>query len=84
MVREADAAAVVVDVAMSLSARGYDVQVAPARMPRLVRLGVLMLAEFGLADRVGAASGDGDDQALISQQGDGFADGAACRAEFLL
>lgn len=83
MVREADAAAVVVDVAMALSRRGYDARIVPARMPRLVRLGALMLAEFGLADHVGAAARDGFDQALVAEQGDRFADGAARDTEFL-
>lgn len=46
--READAAALVADVMMVLGLRGHDVKVTHANGPMLVRLGALMLAEFGV------------------------------------
>lgn len=48
MVQEADAAAFVADAAQSLALRGYDPRVTHENGPRLVRLGALMLAEFGV------------------------------------
>jgi hypothetical protein len=48
MVREADAVTLVADVALALAARGHDVQLDGVNGPRLVRLGALMLAEFGV------------------------------------
>ena len=47
MVDEGDAAALAADVMMMLAARGRDVRLTPAAEVRLVRLGALMLAEFG-------------------------------------
>jgi hypothetical protein len=52
MVREADAAALVADVMVALGLRGHDVRVTHANGPRLVRLGALMLAEFGVGTEV--------------------------------
>jgi hypothetical protein len=49
MVREADAAALVADAAQALARRGYDPVITDANSVRLVRLGALMLAEFGVA-----------------------------------
>ena len=48
MVSEADAAMVVTEVMLVLAARGHDVAITRANGPRLVRLGALMLAEFGI------------------------------------
>lgn len=48
VVQEADAAALVADVLLALGLRGHDVKVTHANGPRLVRLGALMLAEFGV------------------------------------
>jgi len=48
MVEEADAAALVTDVLMALGLRGHDVKVTHVNGPRLLRLGALMLAEFGV------------------------------------
>ncbi len=84
MVREADAAALAVDVVMLLGQRGHDVAITHANGPRLVRLGALMLAELGLGHDIGAAPGDGDDQALGAERGDGLAGGAPRDAELLL
>jgi hypothetical protein len=70
MVREDHAAAVVAEVMLALGVRGHDVAITARNGPRLLRLGALMLAEFGLADDVAAASGDGDDQALVAEQRD--------------
>jgi O-methyltransferase involved in polyketide biosynthesis len=47
MVREADATALVADAAQALARRGYDPVITDANSVRLVRLGALMLAEFG-------------------------------------
>ena len=49
MVREADAAALVADMAVALALRGHAPRVTRENGPRLVRLGALMLAEFGVA-----------------------------------
>jgi hypothetical protein len=49
MVSEADAAALVADAAVSLALRGHAPKITAANGPRLVRLGALMLAEFGVA-----------------------------------
>jgi hypothetical protein len=49
MVSEADAAALVADAAVSLALRGHAPRVTAENGPRLVRLGALMLAEFGVA-----------------------------------
>ena len=84
MVRESDAAALVTEVMMVLGRRGHDVAITHANGPRLMRLGALMLAEFGLADHVGAAPGDGDDEAFITQQGDRAAAGVPRQPELLL
>lgn len=51
MVREADAAALVTDVFMLLGQRGHPVAITAVNGPRLVRLGALMLAEFGVGER---------------------------------
>jgi hypothetical protein len=48
MVREEDAAALVADAAVSLALRGYTPRVDGENGVRLVRLGALMLAEFGI------------------------------------
>lgn len=48
MVREEDAAALVVTVAQALAVRGHNPQITGANGVRLVRLGALMLAEFGI------------------------------------
>lgn len=66
----ADPAVVVTELMLALGLRGHDVAITHANGPRLFRLGGLMLAEFGLADYVGAAAGDGDDQALVAQDRD--------------
>jgi hypothetical protein len=58
MVAEADAAALVADVMMALGLRGHDVRVTHVNGPRLVRLGALMLAEFGVG--TGAESTEED------------------------
>ena len=84
MVRESDAAALVTEVMLALGRRGHDARITHANGPRLVRLGALILAEFGLADHVGAAPGDGDDQALVAQQRDCPAAGVPGEAELLL
>jgi hypothetical protein len=52
MVREDDAAALVADMLIMLGLRGHDVRVTHANGPRLVRLGALMLAEFGVGTEV--------------------------------
>jgi hypothetical protein len=49
MVSEDAAAALVVREAMALALRGYMPRVTHENGPRLVRLGALMLAEFGVA-----------------------------------
>jgi hypothetical protein len=51
VVQEADAAALVADVLLALGLRGHDVKVTPVNGPRLVRLGALMLAEFGVGTK---------------------------------
>ena len=48
MVREADAAALVADVALALAARGHDPVVTVGNSVRLVRLAVLMADAFGV------------------------------------
>jgi hypothetical protein len=48
MVREEDARALVADAAQALAARGHDPVITTANSVRLVRLGALMLAEFGV------------------------------------
>ena len=48
MVREADAMALVADAALALAARGHEPVITDAGSVRLVRLGALMLAEFGI------------------------------------
>lgn len=48
MVREQDAVALVADAAQALAARGHDPVISDANGVRLVRLGALMLAEFGI------------------------------------
>jgi hypothetical protein len=48
VVREEDAVALVADAALALAARGYDPVITDAGSVRLVRLGALMLAEFGI------------------------------------
>lgn len=48
MVCEADAAALVADAAVALALRGHRPRVTHENGPRLVRLGALMLAEFGI------------------------------------
>ena len=51
LVREEDAAALVADAVVALGQRGKRPVVTAENGPRLVRLGALMLAEFGVADR---------------------------------
>ena len=46
---EADAYALVADAAQSLALRGHSPRITAANGPRLVRLGALMLYEFGVA-----------------------------------
>ena len=53
MVREADAVTLVTDIRLLLAARGHDVPVTAVNAPRLVRLGALMLAEFGVGQQRG-------------------------------
>jgi hypothetical protein len=48
VVREEAAVALVADVALALARRGYDPVITDAGSVRLVRLGALMLAEFGI------------------------------------
>lgn len=43
------AAALVADAAQALALRGHTPRITAANGPRLVRLGALMLAEFGVA-----------------------------------
>jgi hypothetical protein len=53
MVRQADAVMLVADLAEALARRGHDVQLDQlngVRLVRLVRLGSLMLADFGIGD----------------------------------
>ena len=49
MVREADAYALVADAAQALALRGHSPRITAVNGPRLVRLGALMLYEFGVA-----------------------------------
>lgn len=64
--RAPDPAAVIVTEAMlALGRRGHDAIITNQNGPRLMRLAGLMLAEFGVDEC--AASGDGDDQALVTQ-----------------
>lgn len=49
MVREEDAAALVADAVVALAQRGKRPVVTAENGPRLVRLGALMLAEFGVS-----------------------------------
>lgn len=63
MVREEDAQALVSDAALALSARGYDPVITDANSVRLVRLGALMLAEFGIGGGTAEGAGDGPVQA---------------------
>jgi hypothetical protein len=46
MVREADAYALVTDVAAALALRGHPARITAANGPRLVRLGALMIDAF--------------------------------------
>lgn len=46
--READAVALVADAAQLLAARGHEPVITDGNSVRLVRLGALMLAEFGI------------------------------------
>lgn len=59
MVREADAAALVADAAQALALRGHAPVITAANGPRLVRLGALMLAEFGVGPGREAEEDDG-------------------------
>ena len=56
MVREEDAVALVADAALALAARGHEPVITDAGSVRLVRLGALMLAEFG----IGGAAPEGE------------------------
>ena len=47
--READAYALVADAAQALALRGHTPRITAVNGPRLVRLGALMLYEFGVA-----------------------------------
>lgn len=58
LVREADAAALVTDVMLLLGQRGHQVAITAANGPRLVRLGALMLAEFGVGQQAGEEGTD--------------------------
>jgi hypothetical protein len=49
LVCEADAAALVADAAQALALRGHSPRITAVNGPRLVRLGALMLYEFGVA-----------------------------------
>ena len=49
MVCEADAYALVADAAQALALRGHAPRITAVNGPRLVRLGALMLYEFGVA-----------------------------------
>ena len=49
MVSEDDAAALVADAALALARRGHKPVISEANSARLVRLGALMLYEFGVA-----------------------------------
>jgi hypothetical protein len=59
MVREEDAAALVADAAVSLALRGHAPRVDGENGVRLVRLGALMLAEFGIGARETTEENDG-------------------------
>lgn len=66
MVRQEDAMALVTDAAQALAARGHEPVISAANSVRLVRLGALMLAEFG----VGTAretGGEDDDQRRVRE-----------------
>lgn len=54
MVREADAQALVADAAQALAARGHAPVITAGNSVRLVRLGALMLAEFGVGTGAGS------------------------------
>ena len=56
--READAYALVADAAQSLALRGHSPRITAVNGPRLVRLGALMLYEFGIG---GDPEQEGDD-----------------------
>jgi hypothetical protein len=58
LVCEADAAALVADAAQALALRGHSPRITAVNGPRLVRLGALMLYEFGVA---GATEPEDDD-----------------------
>ena len=49
MVREDAAEALVADAALALAARGHQPVITAGNSVRLVRLGALMLAEFGIS-----------------------------------
>lgn len=51
VVREEDALSLVADAAVSLAVRGHAPVITDANSVRLVRLGALMLAEFGVGAR---------------------------------
>ena len=51
VVREEDALSLVADSALALAARGHAPVITDANSVRLVRLGALMLAEFGVGGR---------------------------------
>ena len=59
MVREADAVALVGDVAQALARRGHDPVITAANSVRLVRLGALMLDGFGIGTGPEAEENDG-------------------------
>ena len=58
MVREEDARALVADAAQALAARGHAPVITDANSVRLVRLGALMLAEFGVGTGAGSTEED--------------------------
>jgi hypothetical protein len=59
MVLEADAAALVVDVAVALALRGHPAVITAANEVRLVRLGALMIDAFCTGTRETAEENDG-------------------------
>jgi hypothetical protein len=58
MVLEADAAALVVDVAVALALRGHPARITAANEVRLVRLGALMIDAFCTGTQVKEESDD--------------------------
>jgi hypothetical protein len=65
MVSEADAYALVTDVAAALALRGHPARITAANGPRLVRLGALMIDAFCTRE----TTGENDGKALHQNPG---------------